>query len=290
MIKVKVIADSYYLDPYEDPHRVTTFELEYPRYIHSELLTHRVFSRNCASSRAIPVKKMIELVETNPVTPRWTLNQKGMSGEEVTDAKIIADASKEWDEARKDMITRVRRLIQLGIHKQNANRLLEPFQHIKTILTGTDFENFFNLRISPDAHPEIQELAYQMRTEMDDSTPVVLKENQAHCPYTDYAVNSGNIAVILKSVALCAQVSYRKEDGTVETVKRVINKLLGSPNLHASPFEHICIPDSEFTQGNLIGFTQLRHCIERWKKFGEKPEDINYYNYLVSLGKKLWSY
>ena len=289
MIKVKVIADSYYLDQWEDPHRVTTLEMEYPRHIHSELLTHRVFSRNSASSRAIPLDKMIELVETNPVEPMWTLNQKGMSG--VAAPKDICEkAHTEWDLAMQDSIRHVRALQALGIHKQNANRLLEPFQHIKTILTGTDFTNFFNLRISPEAQPEIHELAYQMRTAIDDSTPWFLKEYQVHCPYVDAPVNKNNMGVILRSVALCAQVSYRKEDGEESTVSRIINRLLTGTRLHASPFEHICIPDPEYTAGNLTGFTQLRHCIERWQKFGEKPEDINYYNHLISLGKKLWSY
>ena len=146
MIKVKVIADSYYLDQWEDPHRVTTLEMEYPRHIHAELLTHRVFSRNSASSRAIPLDKMIELVNTNPVEPMWTMNQKGMSG--VAALKDVCEkAHTEWDLAMQDSIRHVKALQALGIHKQNANRLLEPFQHIKTILTGTDFNNIKPLEV-----------------------------------------------------------------------------------------------------------------------------------------------
>lgn len=290
MITAKVIGDSYYLDKYEDPHRVTTLELEYPRYIHSELLTHRVFSRNSASSRAIPIEKMIELLETNPVIPEWTLNQKGMSGEKVTDTLTITEADKEWDEAKKDMITRVRRLMRLGIHKQNANRLLEPFQHIKTVITGTDWQNFYNLRISEAAQPEMKKLAVKIRAAIEESTPYALKENQVHLPYIDSPVGLNATKTILKSVALCAQVSYRKEDSSEETVKRIINRLLSGDRIHASPFEHICIPDPESTQGNLKGFTQLRHCVEQWKRFSLLPDEPNYYECLVATGKKLWNY
>lgn len=75
MINVKIIADTTF-----GKKRVTTFELEYPRYIHAEVMTHRVFSRNAASSRAIPIAKMIEQVRENTVLPTWTQNEAGMQG------------------------------------------------------------------------------------------------------------------------------------------------------------------------------------------------------------------
>lgn len=287
MINVKVIADHQYVDYGNKQHRITTFELEYPRFIHSELLTHRVFSRNSASSRAIPLDRMIDLVIENPVIPKWTLNQKGMTGLEVTNDITKAQAMAIWVDARDNAVKYVNKLKELGIHKQNANRLLEPFQHIKTILTGTDFDNFFKLRISAEAQPEIKELAVKMRNAMNEHIPSVLGTNHIHCPYMLDPVDKGDIRTVLTSVALCAQVSYRREDSKEETVSRIINRLLKSNNVHASPFEHICMIRSAIAEqkGNLNGFIQLRHIVEQFKKLN-KADD--YYIALVEYGDKLW--
>lgn len=271
MINVKIIADSVCKN-----NRVTTFELEYPRYIHAELKTHRVFSSNSASSRAIPLDKMIELVLENPVMPYWTKNQKGMQGAQI-DGISKGKANDVWLHALSNAVDSVRKLQELGIHKQNANRLLEPFQHIKTILTGTEFENFFNLRISPEAQPEICELAKKMKEIRDNSTPILLASNELHCPYNEN-VTFNDIAKILESVALCAQVSYRKENREPETVKRIVNMLLTSERLHASPFEHICWYDKTGkAKGNLKGFTQLRHIVESLPKENRNYEGIKEY-------------
>lgn len=257
MIKVKIIADSVYKG-----NRVTTFELEYPRYIHSELLTHRVFSRNCASSRAIPLNTMIELVMNNPVIPTWTKNQKGMQGTTL-DPISKGKATDEWLHALSNAVDSVKKLQELGVHKQNANRLLEPFQHIKTILTGNDFDNFFHLRIAPDVQPEMCELAKKMKEVYDKHTPYELKDDEVHCPYFN-SVSVYDSKTILTSVALCAQVSYRKENSEPETVKRIINMLLTAERLHASPFEHVCRPIGEHSEqlGNINGYRQLRHSVE----------------------------
>lgn len=262
MINVKILKDSLGLDG----NRVTTFELEYPRYIHSEMLTHRVFSRNSASSRAIPLNKMIELVMSKPVIPHWTKNQKGMQGG-VIDPITKGKATDEWLHALSNAVESVSKLQELGIHKQNANRLLEPFQHIKTILTGTEFDNLFNLRISPESQPEFCELATKMKEAMDNSKPEQLCTNQVHCPFIDGVVTFYDLDSILESVALCAQVSYRRENREYETVKRIINMLLTAERLHASPFEHICWLDVKGNaKGNLPGFVQLRHVVESMPK------------------------
>lgn len=258
MINAKIIADSIN----EFGNRVTTFELEYPRYIHSELLTHRVFSRNCASSRAIPLNVMIELVLNNPVIPMWTKNQKGMQGTTL-DPISKSKATDEWLHALLNAVESVKKLQEIGVHKQNANRLLEPFQHIKTIFTGSEFDNFFNLRIAPDVQPEFCELAKNMKLLLDVSIPQQLKDNEVHCPYFEH-VTINDADKILTSVALCAQVSYRKENSEKETVKRIINMLLTSERLHASPFEHICkTGNPEIQIGNLKGYKQLRHFVEK---------------------------
>ena len=261
MINVKILADSKYKD-----NRVITFELEYPRQIHSELLTHRVYARNAASSRAIPLKTMIELVMNNPVIPMWTKNQKGMTGAPI-DAITKGKANDIWLHALSNAVDSVKKLQELGIHKQNANRLLEPFQHIKTILTGNDFDNFFHLRIAPDVQPEMCELAKKMKDAYDKHTPYELKDDEVHCP-------------------LCAQVSYRKENSEPDTVKRIINMLLTAERLHASPFEHICKPMTAeevalgLQKGNLKGFKQLRHAVEAL------PPEYKSYDGIVDYFKK----
>lgn len=295
MIKTKIIADSIYTDyATGKEHRVTTFELEYPRYIHSELLTHRVFSRNAASSRAIPLDRMIDLVIDNPVVPKWTLNQKGMAGNESVDTYTTALATAEWIDARDYVIKKVNKLKELGIHKQNANRLLEPFQHIKTILTGTDFENFFHLRISPEAQPEIRELAADMKDAYMSHMPNILYPQDIHCPYFNKPVKRDNLADILISTALCAQVSYRRENVDPEVVERIINRLIATDRIHASPFEHVCAPNyvGENQRGNLTGFIQLRHKIEDIKpnidaiiKFNNTTD---YYKELINFGSIIW--
>ena len=116
-IKAKIIKDS--ISPEEN--RVTTFELEYPRYIHAQLLTHRVFSRNSASSRAIPIEKTLSIMYENPVNPIWTYNQAGMQGEIVEDPVLKCKMDLVWGKARKEMMENVRELIKLGAHKQDVN-------------------------------------------------------------------------------------------------------------------------------------------------------------------------
>ena len=279
MINVKILADSKYKD-----NRVITFELEYPRQIHSELLTHRVYARNAASSRAIPLKTMIELVMNNPVIPMWTKNQKGMTGAPI-DAITKGKANDIWLHALSNAVDSVKKLQELGIHKQNANRLLEPFQHIKTILTGNDFDNFFHLRIAPDVQPEMCELAKKMKEAYDKHTPYELKDDEVHCPFFK-PVNVKDIDTILTSVALCAQVSYRKENSEPDTVKRIINMLLTAERLHASPFEHICKPMTAeevalgLQKGNLKGFKQFRHAVEAL------PPEYKSYDGIVDYFKK----
>lgn len=262
MIKASILADS--VSP--DGARVTTFELEYPRYIHSELLTHRVFSRNSASSRAIPLKKMIEQVTTNMVIPKWTMNQKGMKGINLDDVdggeRMKMVASDIWTAAALGAIKAVEKLHVIGIHKQNANRLLEPFIHIKTVLTGSDFENFFSLRVHEDAQPEIRELAFEMQMLLRNSEPKKLKYNQWHLPYASDL--KGEIAKKL-SVSCCAQVSYRKLNKEVEKALEIYERLISGDKLHASPFEHVCRPlnPGEQQKGNLIGWHQYREDVEK---------------------------
>lgn len=260
MITVQILKDSIT----ENGSRVTTFELEYPRYILSELNTHRVFSRNTASSRAIPLDKMIDSILTTNNIPMWTENKSGMQGELITDTEKLLAVNSIWFSARLQAIKHARQLHALGVHKQNFNRLLEPFQTVKTILTATEFDNFFKLRCHKDAMPEIRVLAELMRDEYNDSTPKLLKAGEWHLPYIE---DDNDLPIETQkriSVSCCAQVSYRKLDTSTEKALQIYERLVGSDVLHASSFEHVCRPleANEKQAGNLIGFRQFRQDVE----------------------------
>src|ERR1019366_6662026 len=145
--------------------RLTTMEVRYPRFIHSEMMTHRVFSRNAASSRAIPIKKMISAVREEPALPvYWGRNQTGMSAREEIQPAVEALARAEWQAALEDALRHAERLAaqDIDLHKQLVNRLLEPFAWITVIITATEWANFFTQRAHPDAQPEIRHVAEMM--------------------------------------------------------------------------------------------------------------------------------
>jgi len=194
MIKAEIIQDS--INPVGC--RLTTFLLEYPRFIHAEVMTHRMFSKNAASSRAIPIEKMIQQVIDNPAMPVWWgKNQSGMQAKEelsnepavlVDDGSLISPKEycrRSWLKSRDIAIERVLKLNVIGLHKQICNRILEPWFNIRIILSGTDFENFFALRAHEDAQPEFQALAKLMLEEYNKSTPKELKAGEWHIPFGD---------------------------------------------------------------------------------------------------------
>jgi len=268
-ISATIVADSIS----EVGERITTYELEYPRFIHSEVMTHRLFSRNAASSRAIPVDKMIEHVSENTAMPiHWGMNQRGMQAQEECTDKPVGYSSREdaWDFACDRAIDVAGSFAGAGYHKQIVNRLLEPFQFIKVVLTATEFDNFFWLRKHPDAQPEIAELAKVMWEAREESEPSLLRAGEWHVPYYNgnygYGVwkNSGYARVdtgleptdhkrfgytlteALKiSASCCAQVSYRTLNNTYEKAMDIYSKLASGRKVHASPFEHVAKPMSD---------------------------------------------
>lgn len=277
MITAKIIANSIY-----NKKQITTFELEYPRYIHAELMTHRVFSRNAASSRAIPIQSMIDLVKNETVMPIWTKNQAGMQGERFKDIESISKLNRIWMNSAQSAILTAAELEKAGAHKQNANRVLEPYQHIKVIVTATDFSNWFKLRYHKDAQGEIAELAKAMAAEFYTTEPKELTKTGWHLPYVDesvmtacreYALKANRIAgeIVLVpidvakqvSASCCAQVSYRKLDESIEKAVNIYSRLVGGEPIHASPFEHQATPCKVGTEkGNFTGWRQFRRDIE----------------------------
>jgi thymidylate synthase ThyX len=250
---VKVIADSIY-----NKDRITTLECTYPRYIHSEMMTHRAFSRNAQSSRAVPIEKMLERVERDPVMPMWTENQKGMQGAELRyDGDAYRSADLDWLEARDAAVRAARCLIGHGIHKQNVNRLLEPFSWITVLITATDWDNFFQLRVNPAAQPEMYKIAELMFDAIDFSDP---KYQRKHLPYiTDYDREhtlEENLPRI--SAARCARISYLTHDGQRDLAKDLdlSHRLL--QDKHLSPFEHIASA-RHGRYANFVGWQSYRN-------------------------------
>lgn len=252
MITAKVIQDSIYKGK-----RITSFELEYPRIVHAEFLTHRLFSRNSASSRAIPIETMIKTIEDNPAMPiHWGKNQPGMKAKEELSSIRKKAAKKVWLLAAKTAIKLSRAMNRLGVHKQIANRLTEPYQHMKVVLTATELSNWFWLRDHVDAQPEIAELARQMQIALDNSTPMEIFEDEWHLPYitrtrnasgkleyfTDDGVAIGLVDAKAISASCCAQVSYRKLDDSLEKAHKIFTQLIESEPCHASPVEHQATP------------------------------------------------
>ena len=279
-ITAKIIEDSIS----KEGKRLTTLQLMYPRFIHSEVMTHRVFSRNASSSRAIPVKKMIQMVREEPATPiHWGLNKPGMQADEQLTGIDLVRAKRLWEEAAILAARQAELMTEIDLHKQVANRILEPFQHISVVLTATEFDNWFELRDHPDAQPEIQMLAMQMGIVMSCSEPKSLLPGEWHLPYVTeeerndgfFKANPDNAEILRKvSAARCCRVSYLKHDGTAASIADdldLCDKLVGARPLHASPFEHQATPDSfvkahgyynTHLHGNFVGWVQYRKTIE----------------------------
>ena len=274
MIKAEVVLDTIW-----NGKRITTLQLRLPRFILAQLNTHRVISKSTASSRAVPTSKLLEMVKNDTVQPvYWGKNQAGMQASEEVDAETKEKALQEWRLAAINASKTAEKLLELGLHKQIANRILEPFMWAETIVTATEWDNFFKLRLHEDSQPEIQELARCMKEAMDNSEPV---KSKIHLPYItldemeDYV--QGSIAVDSESLneclyqyfvpisaARCARVSYLNHDQSNPVIEKDLataEKLLSAG--HWSPFEHQAYALPEVTPcRNFIGWKQARTLYE----------------------------
>jgi len=247
-----------------------TFQLRYHRYILSEVNTHRMISRNSSSSRAIPIAKTIEQVKTNPAMPiHWGKNMPGMQATEQLEGEELEAAKALWLEAAESVANIAEKLDELNIHKQVGNRIMEPFTYISTIVTGTEWDNFYELRAHPDAQPEFHELAIKMRDLVEESNPKILTEEEWHLPYIsdEERKTYPTLKLIKMSAARCARVSYLTHDGktpNVENDLKLYDRLVGSVPLHASPIEHQAKPFTfaEMESRNFRGWHQYRAMME----------------------------
>lgn len=257
---VKIIADS--VSPAGI--RLTTLTATYPRFIHAEVMTHRMLARNAASSRAIPWAKMREAIIDDPVIPiHWGAEQKGMqSGPGLSeDAQYRAEI--EWFKARDAALSAADHLSDLRVHKSLVNRLVEPWMWITTLISATEWQNFFRLRVHPDAERHFQKIAGMIQEAMAASTPMPMPTDQWHLPFIDYEDRllaavappdawSSRAKIqamdLLKrvSAARCARISYLTHDGrrSIEDDLALFDKLINRSDnvIHASPLEHVATP------------------------------------------------
>lgn len=246
--------------------RLTTFVLRFPRFVLPEFNTHRMFSRNASSSRAIPTAKLMQQLVDDPVIPvEWGRNQSGMQAREVLDAAGAAAAEAEWLKARDTALAHAEQLRATGVHKQIVNRLLEPWMWASVIVSSTTYDNFFTLRCHPDAQPEIKRLADLMRVAYQASAPELRMPGEWHLPFVGLDDRDLSIEEQKQvSVARCARVSYLTHVGTrdIEADKVLHQRLLDAG--HWSPFEHVAVAASDASRfNNFSGWQAYRHQMEQ---------------------------
>lgn len=227
--------------------RLTTMVVTFPRIVLAEFNTHRVFSRNSASSRAIPIEKQMERIKQDPFVPDyWGRNQKGMQAEAELDRESAERAYKEWIRARDNAVEQAERLLETGVHKQLSNRLLEPFMWHTVVVTATEWNNFFALRANPMAQPEIQTIARMMKDLYESSRPELVRTGEWHMPLVrpdeSDLVREQPEMMRKVSAGRCARVSYLTHDGVrdVEKDLELYERLASSG--HMSPLEHVATP------------------------------------------------
>lgn len=262
-ISAKIVKHS--ISP--DGIQLAAIHMHQPRIILAEINTHRSMSKNTRSTRAVPTSKLIQEVRENPYTPiKYAENKPGMQAGREMSADDAAICERIWLEGAKNAADTAEQLFGMGLHKQWAGRPLEPYMWCDTLISSTDWTNFFGLRVHPDAQPEFDCLAEKVYLALEASTPTELYYGQWHLPYIeegesdevlDYTIKTepkkiGASTLIAKamenlrllSAARCARIFYKPFDGNGDIASELDRaaKLQGPP-LHASPFEHQATPD-----------------------------------------------
>ena len=222
------------------------------------------------SSRAVPVRKVLAQVWSDPMTPvEWGANQAGMQAHTQLTGWRKAVAKCLWRTAAKVACIFAYGFIKVNLSKQIANRILEPWQKMVTIITATEWTNFFELRDHKDAQPEFRALAKEMRAEIERTPITYLKSGEWHLPFISEAERRENPVqdLIKMSAARCARVSYLTHDGKLPSKEKDIdlfNKLVGSTPAHSSPVEHQATPLDEATanSNNFYGWYQYREALD----------------------------
>lgn len=302
-ITVQILADSVSSAGV----RLTSFEVEFPRYILSEYNTHRVFSRSAASTRAIPILKMLEQIAESPAMPiYYGKNQAGMAAKEELSVDNIEKCKNIIDEMRLYCTEKVKELHSIGLHKQHAGRYIEPWQMVKGVVSSTEWDNFFWLRNDEAAQPEIKELARCMQEARNQSEPEKLHQGEWHLPYITtarvadnrlYYIEENNKETyltldeaIIVSCARCAAVSFRNVDYDLEKSKQVFDRLLNGGKIHGSAFEHCATPIAPkylhyYNEYDDLGLVDTKKCINIPSAPSTWQNGISH----IDKGSNLWS-
>lgn len=286
-ITARVIADSLN----RSGNRLTSLVITIPRIVLAEFNTHRAISRNSASSRAIPFKKMVETVESNPFVPTaFQKSHSGMQGTEyMTDVNEIEEAKDLWEISMAMALASAEQLDKIGVTKQLCNRLLEPFMYHTIIATATEWSNFIALRAHDQAEIHIQDAAYKVLDALNNSRPKMLEPGEWHIPFGDTidygrlqtelgALSSGECDSLKIKIATarCARVSYMNFEGKDDYMADIKLHDILKASGHMSPFEHVAQAlHAPIHSGNFVGFEQYRKTIvnenqsdERIVKYG----------------------
>lgn len=281
-VDVKLLQHSYSPDGIS----MYSFEVEIPRIILAEWNTHGMLNTNAQSSRAVPTKKLIEEVRRNPYMPsHWGKNQKGMQAYEECNEPVKGDSREAfWDICVQTNCVFAEAFEEAGYHKQIVNRVIEPYSHTKLVVSGTEWNNFFNLRIHKDAEPNIREMAIKIYEVTRSSAGVRLYNGEWHLPYISMYRQKGHMRYVFDnqyvslsdairiSLACVAQVSYRSLNTHPAAIDRIYNSLFpsnGEP-IHGSPAQHLATPFKE------------AQCKEDWQE-GETHRDRDGYSWSAQL-------
>lgn len=308
--------------------------IRFPRVMLAEAITHRTISeswgecevacterattidlsKNSASSRAIPFPRMLASVMADPYIPPWTMNQKGMQGATAEDEAVINKATKKWLEALTFNANAAQYIFDLGIHKQDANRLLEPWGWVTQIVTADDiaWNNFFALRCHEAAYPSFRTIARMLYLAKRRSKPTPLDYGQWHLPFVPEAealklrwvpepkawtTDLPLPDLVRHSAARCAWISYENhdKDGSAEAMDRTFATLIGGFPKHASPIEHQGTPmhltwEASYPElrSNIRGWVQGRKLVrmENVEQFCHPEDEVRRWGIDES---KLWN-
>lgn len=291
-----VVADTVHPDVPEA--RITTIQYRAPRFLLAEINTHGLLAKSAASSRAIPIERRIKEVDASPfVPPSFGRNKRGMQSDTLLNFKESIEARQIWNEAASNAVESAKLMAKLQIHKQTANRVLEPFVYVNGVITATEWDNFFRLRLDKAAQPEFQRLARAMREAIDKSTP---RESKEHLPYVpdetvEYIPRREDYAWRV-SAARCARVSYLSNatasQSTIMEDDDLCSRLLADG--HMSPFDHAARADyirrdganarwvTPEAQGRYWGWIPKRYDVEQYLKV--TPARRNPYDAFKSQG------
>ena len=267
--RAKVLADSVS----RDGNRLTTLEVTFPRMLLPEFNTHRMFSRNFRSSRAVPTSKLIKEVRDSPYVPeRFGRNEKGMQSRNDLGSLEDAQARAVWLEASESACKLAEQLAAIGVHKQWVNRLLEPYMHVHGVVSSTEWANFFDQRDHPDAQPEIRKLAQVMKEAIYSSVP---EHTNWHLPYltAEEKAQLEKPTAMAVFAARCARVSYtpfNSSTASMEEDLRLYNDLVQANPPHLSPLEHPSM-GAGMHKSNYTGWDQFRHMT--WMNGGQTKLD-----------------